>query len=85
MVHIGGDDEIVLAFQQFEQVVVNGFWGGNVAVVVDVATPVGPMFLLGREGIEARRVHVGELVFFDEIGEMLLEPLARIGESRRGG
>ena len=85
MIDIGGDDEIVLAFQEFKQVVIDGLRGGHVAVVIDVAAPVGPMFLLGGKRIEARRVHVGEAVFPDEVGKVLLESLAGIGKPRRSG
>ena len=85
MIDVGGDDEIVLVFQQFEQIVIDGLWGGHVAVEIDVAAPVGPMFLLGGKWIEARRVHIGEAVLADEVGKVLLESLARIGKPRRGG
>jgi len=85
VIDIGGDDEIVLAFQEFEQVVIDRFRGGHVTVVVDMAAPVGPMFLLGGKRIEARRVHVGEAVLADEVGKVLLEAFAGIGEARRGG
>ena len=35
--------------------------------------------------MEPRRVHIGKAVFLDEVGEMLLEAFAIIGEPRRGG
>ena len=85
VINIGGDDEIVLVFQQFEQVVINWLRGGHVAVVIDVAAPIGPMVLLGGKRIEARRVHVGEAVLADEVGKVPLEALTGIGEARRGG
>ena len=85
VIDIGGDDEIVLVFQQFEQVVIDGFRGVHVAVVIDVAAPVGPMFLLGGKRIEARRVHIGEAVLADEVGKVPLEAFPGIGEPRRGG
>ena len=82
MVYIGGDDEIVLVFHEFEQVVIDRFRGRHIAVEIDMSAPVGPKLLLSRKVVEARRVHVGEAVFFDEIGEVFLEPLARIGKTR---
>lgn len=85
VINIGGDDEIVLVFQEFEQLVIDRLWGGHVAVVVDVAAPVGPMLLLGWKRVEASRVHVGEAELADEVGEMSLEAFARIGEPCRGG
>ena len=32
MVHIGSDDEIILALHQFEQIVINGFWCRHIHV-----------------------------------------------------
>ena len=61
---------------------IDWFRGGHIAVEIDMAAPVGPKLFLGREVVEARCIHVGETVFFDEIGEMPLEPFARIGETR---
>ena len=84
VIDIGGDDEIVFVFQQFEQIVIDGLRGGHVAVVVDVAAPIGPMFLLVGKRVEARRVHVGEAILADEVGKVLLETLAGIDEPRRG-
>ena len=55
VIDIGGDDEIVLVFQEFQQVVIDGFRGGHVAVVVDVAATAGPMLHLGGERVKARR------------------------------
>ncbi len=85
VINIGGDDETVFVLHEFQQLVVNGFGSGHKAVVVDMPAPVGPMFLLGGKRIETGRVHVGEAVFFDKIGKVLLEALAGIGEARRGG
>ena len=85
VINIGSDDEIILVLHKFQEVVVNGFRGGHIAVVENVPAPVGPMFLLGRELVESRRVHVGEAVFLDEIGKVFLKTLPRISETRRGG
>ena len=84
VVHIGGDDEIILTLQQLEQIFIYRFWGGNVAVEVDMAAPVGPVLFLRREGVEAGGIHVGKAVLADEVGKMPLEPLARIGETCSG-
>lgn len=85
VINIGGNDEIVLVLHELQEVVVNGFRGRYITVVVDMTAPIGPMFLLGRELMESRCVHVGEAVFLDEIGEILFEAFAIIGEARRGG
>ena len=84
VIDIGGDDEIVLAFQEFKQVVIDWLRGRHIAVIPDVAAPVGPVFLLVRKLVESRRVHIGEAVFPDEVGEILLEAFPRIGETCRG-
>ena len=85
VVDISGDDEIVLVQHEFQEVVVNGFRGGYIAVVVNVSAPIGPMFLFGRELMEPCCVHIGEAVFLDKIGEIFLEAFAIIVEASRGG
>ena len=85
VVYIGGDDELVLVLHKFQEVVVNGFRSRHVAIVVNVSAPIGPMLLFGRELMEPCRVQIGEAIFFDKIGEILLEAFTIIGEPRRGG
>ena len=85
VVDIGGNDEIVLVLHELQEVVVNGFRSRNVAIVENVSAPIGPMLLLGRELMEPCHVHIGEAVFLDEIGKILLEAFAIIVEASRGG
>ena len=85
VIDIGGDNEIVLVQHEFQEVVVNGFRGRHIAVVVDMSAPIGPMFFLCRELMEPRCVHIGEAIFLDKIGKILLEAFAIIVEACRGG
>jgi hypothetical protein len=55
MIHVGSDDKIVFVFQQFEKVIIDRSRCRDIAVEINVATPVGPKFLLGGEVVETSR------------------------------
>ena len=85
VVHIGGEYEVVFFPHQLQKVVVDGLGRVHIAVPVDMAAPPGPVLLQGGEGVEASGIQVWNVVFFDKVPEMLLEPGAGIGKAGRGG
>ena len=85
VVHVGGDDKIVLLPDQRQQIVVDRPGRVQVAVDEDVAAPIGPKFLRRGEGVKAAGVHIGKAVCRGKIGEVPPEPRPGIGEPRRRG
>ena len=85
VVHIGRDDEIVLARHEFQQIGVHRFRHVVVAVDGYESAPIRPVFLQRGERVEASRIHVANAVGRGEIGEVPFESFAGIGEARRRG
>ena len=78
MVHIGGQDEIVLIFHNLIQIIIGGLRRVHVAVDPDVSAPVSPEFFLCFIGIETAGIHVPETVLPAEITEVFVKPLSGI-------
>ena len=53
MVHVGGQDKVVLALRQLKQGFMQRTFWLIIAVAVDLTAPVGPFLFGGREGIES--------------------------------
>ena len=85
VVHVGGDDEIVLVPHQLQQVIVHRLGRGGVAVEPDIAAPEGPALLLRGEGVEPAGIHIVKAVLLLKVGEVPFKPLPVIGEARRRG
>ena len=85
VVHVGGDDEIVLVPHQLQQVIVHRLGRWRVAVEPDIAAPEGPALLLRGEGVEPVGVHIVKAVLLLKVGEVPFKPLPVIGEARRRG
>ena len=85
VVHVGGDDEVLLLPHQVQQPVIHRLGGGHVAVEIDVSGPPGPLRLLIREGIEATGIHIPDAEFLVKIEEIPLKALSIIHKSRGGG
>ena len=81
VVNIRCEDEEILACEQLKELIVGVFWSLNVAVVPDVSAPIRPLFFQRFEWIKTGRVHVGKPVGLNELREILLEALARVGQS----
>ena len=85
VVNVGGEDEVVSPFEDAQEVEI-GFAGPRlVAVEQDGSAPPRPVGLQIGKGMEPARVHVGYPEPIAEVREVLVEALARIGETRRGG
>ena len=85
VIHIGGQDEVVLILDQIQQIRI-GLTGRHiVAVVVNVPAPPGPVFLQRGKRIETAGIHIGDAVLFMEVGEVFQKALASIGQTGRGG
>lgn len=82
VVHIGGDDEIILVGDEIFQHVVGGVRDVAVAIEHEVTAPEGPFFFEAVELVEAGAVKIGEAIFGDEIREILSE--ARAGHDEPG-
>jgi len=85
MVYVGRDDEVVFIRHQLQQILINRPWRAQIAADVNVPAPIGPMLLRGRKGIKTAGVHIPEIVFFREIGKVLLEPFAGVDKPGGGG
>lgn len=85
VVHIGGQDEVVLIHDQLQQVSIRLAGRHIVAVVIDVSAPPGPVFLRRRKRIETTGIHIRDTILFMEVGEVLQKALAVIGQAGRGG
>ena len=85
MVHIGGDDKVIRAPYERQELVVHGPGRVFVAVDEDVAAPVGPVFLRRCEGEKASGVHIADAVYGGEVREVAVKAFARIGEAGGGG
>ena len=85
VVDVGRDDEVILIFYHIEQHAVNRLRRVGVAVDEDVSRPVRPKFFGSFVRIKPARVHIRKAVFSGKIGEIFIEPFARIGKAGRGG
>ena len=88
VVHIGGQDEVVPAFHQFQEVGVRLPGSGVVTVDANEAAPPGPVLLLRRERVEPAAVHVADAVLGPEIREVIFEAFPSVvepGGSREAG
>ena len=84
MVHIGGQDEVIPVPDQLQQVGIGLAGRHIVAVIVNMAAPPGPVFLQRRKGIEAAGIHVGNVILLMEVGKVLQETFAAVGQTGRG-
>lgn len=85
VVHVGGEDEIILPLHQLQQRLIHRLGWGLVAVQGNEATPIGPVRLWVREGVEATAVHIPKAVAGGEVAKVLPETGPAVGEARRGG
>lgn len=80
VIHVGGDDEVVLPAEDAEQVPVRLPDGGVVALHHDRPGPPGPELLPGAIGVEPSGVQVAYVVLRYEVGEALPELLPGVVE-----
>ena len=85
MVYIGGQDKIIPAPDQFQQVSIRFAGRHIVTVAVDMPAPPSPVFLQRGKGIESAGIHIGDAVLLMEVGEVFQKALAAIGQPGRGG
>ena len=85
MVHIGGDDKVILPLHQLQQVPVHRSRRVNISVEIDMPCPPSPAGLLIREGIEAPGIQIRDAEALFEIEETAFKPLAAVGQSGGGG
>ncbi len=85
MIHVGGEDEIVLVPDQIEELPIHRLGRVHIAVDPNIAAPVGPKLLLRRIGVETAGIHVGEAVFPAEVRKVFFESLPAVHEARRRG
>ena len=67
MVHIGGQDEVVLIHDQLQQVSIRLAGRHIVAVVIDVSAPPGPVFLQCVKRIKSAGVDICDPIFLMEV------------------
>jgi hypothetical protein len=84
-IDIGREDEIVFSLDKAEQRAVEWQTVGTVAAEPDVARPASPVLLLGPEGIERRRVEVGDAVALYPRTELAAEVVAVVADASRRG
>ncbi len=82
-----GEDEVVLALYQLQQMVIDRLGGLFIAVHQDLPAPLGPVFLQTLEVVKAAGVHIPDAVFGLEVSKGLPEPLprSRSSQQRRTG
>lgn len=85
MVHIGGQDKVIPAPDQFQQIRIGLAGRHIVTVIVDVAAPPGPVFLQRGEGIESAGVNIPDAVLLVKVGEVFQKALAAVGQAGGGG
>ena len=83
MVHIGGQDKIIPAPDQLQQIGIRLAGCHIVSVVVDVSAPPGPVFLQRGKRMETAGIHIGDAVLLMEVGEVFQKALAAIGQTGR--
>ena len=85
MVHISGQDKVIPASDQFQQVSIRLAGCHIVTIIVDMSAPPGPVFLRRRKRIKAAGIHVSDTVLFIEVREILQKALTAIGQTSRDG
>ena len=85
VIHVGGEDKIILIFHQLQQLLIHRLGRIAVAVEENKSAPVGPVFFQGLKRIKSAGVHVMKAVFRFEVRKIALEAFSVIGESRRCG
>ena len=85
MVHIGGQDKIIPAPDQIQQVSIRFAGCHIVTVVIDVSAPPGPVFLQRGKRIEPAGIDIGDAILLMEVGEVFQKALAAIGQASRCG
>ena len=80
VVHVGGQNKIVLSLHQLEKILINRFGRVHVAVDINIPAPIGPVFLHTVKGIEPAGIHIGKVILGDEVAEIFLKALAGIGK-----
>lgn len=85
VVYVGCQHKVVLVFHKRKQTLIHRLGCILIAVDVNIAAPVCPVFLHGGVGVKATGVHIRKSVLAGKIGEIFLEPLPVIGETCRGG
>ena len=85
MVHIGGQDEVIPAPDQFQQVGIRLAGRHIVTVTVDMPAPPSPVFLQRGKGIESAGIHIGDAVLLMEVREVFQKTFAAIGQTGRSG
>ena len=85
VIHVRGDDEIVLVSHQLQKVVVDWLGRIHIAVDVDISAPICPMLLWHCKRIEPAGIHILKAILCRKIGEVLFKPFAGVDESGRSG
>ena len=85
MIHIRGDNKIVLIPNQRQQIVIDRLRRIRIAVDKNIPAPIRPKFLLCGKRIKAAGIHIGKAVFIGKVGEILLKPFPGIDKTCRGG
>ena len=85
VIHVGGQDKIILFLKQLKQRFIYGLRRVHIAVDIDITTPVRPVFLQRIIGIKATGIHIMEAVFFLKIRKIHPEAFPAVGEARGSG
>ncbi len=85
VVNICGQDKVLPALRQRQQVLIDRLGGILITVHHDMTAPPGPVFLQRGERVKAAGVYITDAVFSGEISEIPLKPLPIIGQASRGG
>ena len=85
VVHIGGQDKVILVLYQLQQIVIHGLRRLFIAVHQDLPAPPGPVLLQTFKGIESAGVHVPDAVPGLKVAEIPPEPFPGVGHPRGGG
>ena len=84
MVYVGGQHKIVLVFHKGKQVLIHRLGRILIAIDVNIAAPVSPVFFQRRIWIKAAGVHIPDAVLCCKIRKILLKSFSVIGETCRG-
>ena len=85
MVHVSGDDKVILSVQKREQLPIHILWRIDIAVIVDMPRPPCPArFLIGKR-IEAAGVDILNAKPCGKVTEVPVKAFPGIGQSSRSG
>ena len=81
VIYIGGQNKILFALHQLQEVMVNRLWGIQIPVDVDIPTPICPVFFQTVKGIEAAGIHIAETILLNEVPKIFFKAFSCISKA----